>query len=53
MQPLRHPNKDDIAKALTFFVSDISGVAGQSLPVDGGASIKSPWEAAMAPPPSQ
>ncbi len=54
MQPLRHPNKDDIAKALTFFVSDLaSGVTGQSLPVDGGASIKTPWGAAMAPPPSQ
>ena len=44
MQPLRHPDKDDIAKALTFFVSDLSSaVTGQALPVDGGASIKTPW----------
>ena len=44
MQPLRHPNKNDIAKALIFFVSDLAdGVSGQALAVDGGASIKSPW----------
>ena len=44
VQPLRHPNKYDIAKALTFFVSDLAaGVSGQALAVDGGASIKSPW----------
>ena len=43
MQPLRH-RKDDIAKALAFFVSDLStAVTGQALPVDGGASIKTPW----------
>ena len=54
IQPLRHPNKDDIAKALTFFVSDLaSGITGQSLPVDGGASIKSPWGGAMVTPPSR
>ena len=44
VQPLRHPNKNDIAKALIFFVSDLAdGVSGQALAVDGGASIKSPW----------
>jgi NAD(P)-dependent dehydrogenase (short-subunit alcohol dehydrogenase family) len=44
VQPLRHPNKFDIAKALIFFVSDLAdGVSGQALAVDGGASIKSPW----------
>jgi NAD(P)-dependent dehydrogenase (short-subunit alcohol dehydrogenase family) len=44
VQPLRHPTKEDIAKALVFFVSDLAvGISGQSLPVDGGASIKTPW----------
>jgi NAD(P)-dependent dehydrogenase (short-subunit alcohol dehydrogenase family) len=44
IQPLRHPNKNDIAKALMFFVSDLaSAVTGHAMPVDGGASIKSPW----------
>jgi len=44
VQPLRHPTKNDIAKALIFFVSDLAaGISGQSLPVDGGASIKTPW----------
>jgi 3-oxoacyl-[acyl-carrier protein] reductase len=44
LQPLRHPTQDDIARALTFFVSDLAGaVTGQALAVDGGASVKSPW----------
>ena len=50
MQPLRHPTQDDIAKALTFFVSDLaSAVTGQALPVDGGASIKTPWNMGLPP----
>ncbi len=48
MQPHRHPNQEDIAKALTFFVSDLaSAVSGQALAVDGGASVKSPWGMAL------
>ncbi|MFI5047663.1 MAG: SDR family NAD(P)-dependent oxidoreductase [Acidimicrobiia bacterium] len=44
INPLRQPSMDDIARALTFFVSDLAGaVTGQALAVDGGASIKNEW----------
>ncbi len=42
--PLRRPSMDDIARGLTFMVSDMArAVTGQALPVDGGASIKNEW----------
>ena len=53
IKPLRQPSMDDIARGLTFFVSDLArAVTGQALPVDGGASIKNEWgmRAQFAPP---
>ena len=43
--PLRQPWALDIARALVFFCSDLAGaVSGQTLAVDGGASVKGVWD---------
>jgi NAD(P)-dependent dehydrogenase (short-subunit alcohol dehydrogenase family) len=43
--PLRQPWALDIARGLVFFCSDLaSAVSGQTLAVDGGASVKGVWD---------
>lgn len=43
--PLRQPWALDIARGLVFFCSELAGaVTGQTLAVDGGASVKGVWD---------
>jgi NAD(P)-dependent dehydrogenase (short-subunit alcohol dehydrogenase family) len=43
--PLRQPQALDIARGLVFFCSDMAwAVSGQTLAVDGGASVKGVWD---------
>lgn len=43
--PYLQPAALDIARGLVFFCSDLANaVSGQTLPVDGGASVKGAWD---------